>query len=612
MNRQNNEQELSAPQMESTGKASFYSAFFRKMLKSDLFWRIFVFVVTAIAFLPSLNFKDLISDDHFYFLNVLSVQNSLWRIFDPVLNLSTPLTSLSFYLDLLVWGKEHFTTGAHLVNVMLHGGNALLFYLLLRMLKWDDQRLTPVWAGTAALIFALHPQRVESVAWICERKDCLAMFLGLGALIFFLRAMRQGKISWASGLLLLLSFLAKPMWLFFFVPAAALIWSERRSFEWRLYLKLLWLPSLIFAVFTAYYLSQSTLFEPNPGMAVPLLFKLETILYNYGNYFLRTFIPGNLFPVYPYYNPALDPRWMALIPVGLCFVPFMARQQELRSGVLYGVLPVLACFAAILIPVVGFNRVGNTDFADRYSYLPSIFLITGAAFLLKLNIPRASAFGRWLPVLGVLYCGGLLYKTEQYLPIWKGGIAMLERSLLPQVPNYNSAINSAIYYYSHKEYDKAIQICKEKMPECAHYPRHFVRLLKVFKLSMQGLILFQLNKPEEGIRYLNTIYMSDYSDMVVNFPINYAQKVFTTGAEYHLKKYNDKKGAANLYRRCSAIFKFHARVYEEFFAGMADVTEENYSEAVKHFKLACSLNPEEPRCRQNLNYAERKLKEQKK
>ena len=45
---------------------------------------------------------------------------------------------------------------------------------------------------------------------------------------------------------------------------------------------------------------------------------------------------------------------------------------------------------------------------------------------------------------------------------------------------------------------------------------------------------------------------------------------------------------------------------------MADVTEENYSEAVKHFKLACSLNPEEPRCRQNLNYAERKLKEQKK
>ena len=108
MNHQNNEQELSEPQMEPAGKANFYSAFFRKMLNSDLFWGIFVFVVTAIAFLPSLNFKELISDDHFYFLNILSVRNSLWRIFDPVLNLSTPLTSLSLYLDLLVWGKEHF------------------------------------------------------------------------------------------------------------------------------------------------------------------------------------------------------------------------------------------------------------------------------------------------------------------------------------------------------------------------------------------------------------------------------------------------------------------------------------------------------------------------
>jgi hypothetical protein len=74
-----------------------------------------------------------------------------------------------------------------------------------------------------------------------------------------------------------------------------------------------------------------------------------------------------------------------------------------------------------------------------------------------------------------------------------------------------------------------------------------------------------------------------------------------------LKKYNDKRAAASLYQRCSELFRNHARVYEAFFAGMAAYTVEDHAEAVKQFKLACSLNPYEPRCQQNLRLAEEKL-----
>ncbi|MBR2372976.1 MAG: hypothetical protein IKA87_01965, partial [Lentisphaeria bacterium] len=135
----------------------------------------FVFIVTVAAFLPAVSFKELISDDVFYHLNILSLQNSISRIFEPVLGLRTPLTSLSLYADMLLWGKEHFVSGSHFTNILLHALNGVLFFCLLRKLQWNGKTLSPAWAGITVLIFALHPQRVESVAWLCERKDTLSM-----------------------------------------------------------------------------------------------------------------------------------------------------------------------------------------------------------------------------------------------------------------------------------------------------------------------------------------------------------------------------------------------------------------------------------------------------
>ena len=577
----------------------------RKAAFSDKFWFAVIFCITFAAFSPSLGFKSMLSDDKFYFLNVLSVKNSFLRIFDPVLGLSTPLTSLSFYGDFLIWGKEHFIFGAHLTNIVLHSCTAGIFYLLLRSLKWGSRHLPPACAGIAALIFALHPQRVESVAWLCERKDCLAMVTGLGALYFFLRDLRKEKISWLAGIFLVLSFLAKPMWLFFFVPAAALIWLERREFNWKFYCRFLCIPAGIFLLYMLWFLpgffaSNS----PEPGTAVPLTFKIETILFNYGSYFMRTFIPGNLFPLYPYYDPAADPRWMALIPIALLCTPLLARRREFRPAVLYGVLPVLVCFAVLLIPVVGFHRVGNTDFADRYSYLPSLFLIAGAVFLLRFNIPRKSAFGAWLPLLGILYCGGLLWQTEKYLPVWRTPEAMTERNLKLAVPHFQVVFNAAYFHFLNKEYEKGWELCRKKMPVLPHYTEKFKQTINLFKLTYAGLTLFRQRKEAEGIRFLNTVYLSPYEWTVHYFPPDFAQTLFTTGAEYHLKKYNNRKGAANLYLRCSIFFKHHSPLYEAFYAGMAALTEGSYEEAAGHFARAHAINPQDERCLKNLRYAE--------
>ena len=175
------------------------------LLRTEIFWFAAIFGITFAAFSPALAFREFISDDTFYYLNMRAIALSLKNCFAPVLGLHTPLSGLSLYLDFLIGGENNFLFFAHLTNILLHAVSAMLFFLLLRNLKWGKTVLPPTWAGMTALIFALHPQRVESVVWLAERKDCLAMVLGLASLLFFIRSFRKNSISIVSPLLLLLS-----------------------------------------------------------------------------------------------------------------------------------------------------------------------------------------------------------------------------------------------------------------------------------------------------------------------------------------------------------------------------------------------------------------------
>ena len=497
------------------------------LLSKDKFWLAAVFLITFAVYLPAVKFTNLIADDTFYYLRTLAFCDSSSELREALLSPDAPLTSLSFYADLLIWGKNNLIQGAHFTNILLHCGTAVLFYLLLRSLKWAGQGLTPAWAGMAALIFALHPQRVEAVVWFCERKDCLAMFTGVGAFLVFLWEMRRERFPVLSGLLLVLSLLSSSMWLFFFVPAAALVWIERRSFEWKFYLKLLCIPVVIFALWIVCRLPGLLHGVSFPLTAEALLYKAESILFNYGNYFLRTFIPGNLYPLYPHYNPASNPRWMALIPVGLAAIPcFLIKEKACRSAIIYGVLPVVVSFFFILIPMAGFFPDGMTDFADRYSYLPALFLIAASAFLLQLNIPIESAFGRWLPVLGVLYCGGLGYKTELYIPAWENKISYTQKSMSLHSPHVCAVMETAINHFDRGEYDEALKVADEKLSLPPHHTPLLKNSVTLFRLSLQGMVLCQQKKTDEGILLLDRVFTPGNADLLCFFPDEFGKRVY--------------------------------------------------------------------------------------
>ena len=155
------------------------------LTKARLDWRCIVLglaliAVTLAVFSPALGAGYIWDDDAYvYANNLLPAPDGLWRIWlEP---LSTPqyypLVHTTYWLEYRIWGLS--PGGYHAVNILLHAGAAVLLWLALR-------RLEVPWAWLAALVFAIHPLQVESVAWITERKNVLSGLLAMASLLTYL------------------------------------------------------------------------------------------------------------------------------------------------------------------------------------------------------------------------------------------------------------------------------------------------------------------------------------------------------------------------------------------------------------------------------------------
>jgi protein O-mannosyl-transferase len=139
-------------------------------------------IVTAvlIVYLPSLN-GGFIWDDEILVSNNRLVRDSdgLYRIWFSTKAIDYwPLTNTTFWIEWHLWGMN--TTGYHFTNIILHIVDSLLIWIILR-------RIAVPGAFLAALIFAVHPVNVESVAWIAQRKNTLAMLFFLLSILWYLK-----------------------------------------------------------------------------------------------------------------------------------------------------------------------------------------------------------------------------------------------------------------------------------------------------------------------------------------------------------------------------------------------------------------------------------------
>jgi protein O-mannosyl-transferase len=180
--------------------------------KYRYFIAIFLIVASCIAY-GRISGNDFISfdDDQYitennHIKSGISPENIRWAFTAVVVGNWHPLTLLSHTLDWSLFGAN--ASGHHLTNLLLHIGSVLfLFFFLSR----TTRNLWP--SAFAAALFALHPLRVESVAWAAERKDVLSMFFGLACIYTYASYVKHSKLFHYSLCLMLfaLSLTAKPM-----------------------------------------------------------------------------------------------------------------------------------------------------------------------------------------------------------------------------------------------------------------------------------------------------------------------------------------------------------------------------------------------------------------
>src|SRR5437867_4203422 len=190
------------------------------------FWLVpaLIALVTFAAFLPVLQNQFVDWDDQRNFLDNHHYRGLRWThlrwMWTTHLGHYIPLTWMTLGLDYLLWGMN--PVGYHLTNLLLHAANAVVFFfvvrrLLTRALSSPSERgqALALSAGFASLVFAIHPLRVESVAWATERRDVLSGLFYLLTILSYLRAYERGargrRSYWLSVALFACALLSKSM-----------------------------------------------------------------------------------------------------------------------------------------------------------------------------------------------------------------------------------------------------------------------------------------------------------------------------------------------------------------------------------------------------------------
>ncbi len=328
----------------------------------------------------------------------------------------------------------------HRTNVLLHALNAALVFACAAALsgRW--------WASLLlAALFALHPLRVESVAWIAERKDVLSSAFWFACTLSYALYARTRRQVWYVASLVLFAggLLSKAMLVT--LPFTLLLldaWPLRRPLAW----KARWREKIpFFALSVA--VSVITFMAQRGGGAVSglekvdLLARLANAIVAYERYLTMTVWPVDL--SYLYLHPAqmeAGGTWSlsfvvgAILAVGVMTTSCVNLARRGMSAPLVGWL----WYLGTLVPVIGIVQVGSQSVADRYTYIPQlglwIFLVAAVVALAERGrVQRAIAI-----TLSVLAVSASAVGTYAQVPVWRDSRALFERAVAQNGRNFQA------------------------------------------------------------------------------------------------------------------------------------------------------------------------------
>ena len=401
----------------------------------DLGVALFLVFVTVLTFLPGLEGAFLDWDDRENFLHNphfrgLGPAQLRWMLTTGLLGHWMPLTWLSLAVDWTIWGLNPF--GYHLTSLGLHAICAVLVYLLARRLfVLTVPRVAPtahaLGAAVAALLFAIHPLRVESVVWITERRDVLAGVFFLGAVLAYLgrwnpdgTARPRPRLRYLAALgLFAAALLSKAMSVS--LPVVLLILDiyplRRLSANPRDWLRpdarRVWLEKAPLLLLSVGATVNAIVINSGTGNLtsmerVGLLDRVAISLYSLAFYPWKTLVPVGLSPMYELPHPLEPWRWpfvvaaLAVAGISAASIALARRWPALAAA--------WAAYVVMTLPVAGLVQNGFQIAADRYTYLPCVpwALLAGGGLLTlargrpRLLIPAVALSALLITVLATL------------------------------------------------------------------------------------------------------------------------------------------------------------------------------------------------------------------
>jgi protein O-mannosyl-transferase len=353
-----------------------------------------------------------------------------------------PLTWFSLALDYAAVGPA--PARYHLVNHILHGLNSVwvfwLTWLLLRLAGFHSTRMAV--AAMTAVLFAVHPQHVESVAWVSARKDLLCLFFLLPAMIAYLAYARapHGRLYWYFLALLCfaLALSAKPLAVT--LPAVLLVldYYPLRRIRW---LDKLPFFALSLGVILLTLNAQQGAMPEYLAWDQRILNAFAGILFYLG----KLLAPLQLSPFYPLEIQAFNSA--RLLPVaGVLIFSVLAL-----FGAYHGQRVWLALWLFYLItlaPMLGIIQVGSQAAADRYTYWPTL----APTLLLALAVLRLRRAALPVALLIVIALSAL---TRAYIPVWRDEVSLWQHAAAYAPHSQKTHANLAAAYLQAGDYEAA-------------------------------------------------------------------------------------------------------------------------------------------------------------
>ena len=400
-----------------------------------------------------------------------------------------PLTWISHMIDCQFYGLN--AGGHHVTNLLIHAANAILLFFLLRRMT------ASLWpSAVAAALFAIHPLRVESVAWVSERKDVLSGLFFMLTLMAYARYARDPsrKRYIAVAVLFALGLMSKPMLVS--VPVILLLldyWPLNRlpGFSirtlWPLLKEKLPLFALSLGSCVVTLFAQQGSLQPIEHIRLPA--RVANTGLSYVDYLRQTIWPENLAPLYPWDPSRLQPSVITVAYVVLAGV-FVAvfvwrRRRYLLTGWFW--------YLVMLLPVIGILHVGNQSHADRYTYLPQI----GLYLMLIWGAVDLCAHWRYLRIPAVAVAGALVialtFSARAQAAHWRDSESLWRHALAATTDNIIAEANLALALYWKGNNEEAMQ--------------HFEQSLRINRhqaaaLSSLGYFYLQLGRVEDSFATL--------------------------------------------------------------------------------------------------------------